>query len=422
MSMDGIIPYVLGGGGGGGGSSAATVAAMISGTEDTATASQGYSVGEYFIYNDALYIVTSPISQGDTITPGTNCDTTTVCENLTDLNGAIKSKLGKRLDQCKYVLVGDSYSLGSVTGGTTWMSRFISDIGVPDANCLKFQLGAHGFYGGTPYLTGMQSTLDSLTDGDTYDFVIVCGGANDAGQTSANIQNAMSQFYTAMHTYFPNARCYCGFIAWTRTASQQSSFGAVQNVYYKWCNIIGVTYLQGCEAILHYRPWLQNTSGNYHHPTSAGSEQLGDAIVSAFLNGRCNFYQEGNSAINQTGTHLIPSTANKLYWEIKNEQLHIYSPLIIYGNTGGTETGTTEITQNAEILIGTMQDGAVFGQSGRPIYLYGTLYAGNQNIFVPMTLKIAEGNVYLINRGTTISVGFGGNLLFGEFTQPIMSA
>lgn len=89
MSMDGIIPYVLGGGGGGGGSSAATVAAMISGTEDTATASQGYSVGEYFIYNDALYIVTSPISQGDTITPGTNCDTTTVCENLTDLNGAI---------------------------------------------------------------------------------------------------------------------------------------------------------------------------------------------------------------------------------------------------------------------------------------------------------------------------------------------
>ena len=89
MSMDGIIPYVLGGGGGGGGSSAATVAAMISGTENTATASQGYSVGEYFIYNDALYIVTSPISQGDTITPGTNCDTTTVCENLTDLNTAI---------------------------------------------------------------------------------------------------------------------------------------------------------------------------------------------------------------------------------------------------------------------------------------------------------------------------------------------
>lgn len=129
MSMDGIIPYVLGGGGGGGGSSAATVAAMISGTEDTATASQGYSVGEYFIYNDALYIVTSPISQGDTITPGTNCDTTTVCENLTDLNGAITSVDGKtalinldKIGLCR--LSSDRLQLKGLNGEAQYVIEF----------------------------------------------------------------------------------------------------------------------------------------------------------------------------------------------------------------------------------------------------------------------------------------------------------
>ena len=122
MSMDGIIPYVLGGGGGGGGSSAATVAAMISGTEDTATASQGYSVGEYFIYNDALYIVTSPISQGDTITPGTNCDTTTVCENLSDLFGAISDEVTARGNAITATQNDIAYVLGATTAGVSVQS------------------------------------------------------------------------------------------------------------------------------------------------------------------------------------------------------------------------------------------------------------------------------------------------------------
>ena len=47
--------------------------AMIAGTESSSTASQGYTAGDYFIYNNNLYRATATISQGGTITPNTNC-------------------------------------------------------------------------------------------------------------------------------------------------------------------------------------------------------------------------------------------------------------------------------------------------------------------------------------------------------------
>lgn len=47
--------------------------AMIAGTETSATASQAYAIGDYFIYNNLLYRATAAIASGGTITPGTNC-------------------------------------------------------------------------------------------------------------------------------------------------------------------------------------------------------------------------------------------------------------------------------------------------------------------------------------------------------------
>ena len=44
--------------------------APVEGSEESANA---YAIGEQFIYNDTLYTATAAITEGDTITPGTNC-------------------------------------------------------------------------------------------------------------------------------------------------------------------------------------------------------------------------------------------------------------------------------------------------------------------------------------------------------------
>jgi len=55
---------------------------LIAPTEKTTTASQNYAVGSYLILNNQLYKVTSAISSGATITPGTNCTATTIMAEL----------------------------------------------------------------------------------------------------------------------------------------------------------------------------------------------------------------------------------------------------------------------------------------------------------------------------------------------------
>lgn len=62
---------------------------MIAGSEDSATASKGYSAGEFLIYNNTLYKVTADIAQGGAITPGTNVTATTVGEVLAGAQEAL---------------------------------------------------------------------------------------------------------------------------------------------------------------------------------------------------------------------------------------------------------------------------------------------------------------------------------------------
>lgn len=62
--------------------------AICSVVEETATAEYDHAVGEYFWYNNTLYITTVAISIDDTIVPNTNCDTVTVGTELVKLANA----------------------------------------------------------------------------------------------------------------------------------------------------------------------------------------------------------------------------------------------------------------------------------------------------------------------------------------------
>jgi len=50
--------------------------------EASSTASRSYAVGDYLTYNGILYRVTTAISSGGTITPGTNVTATTVSDEI----------------------------------------------------------------------------------------------------------------------------------------------------------------------------------------------------------------------------------------------------------------------------------------------------------------------------------------------------
>lgn len=86
--------------------------------EASATASQAYAVGEYFIYNNELYRATADIAQGATITPNANCTVATVGEELKSLKT-------------------------SVSSGKALVAAAVTDMGVPTAANATFQIIAN---------------------------------------------------------------------------------------------------------------------------------------------------------------------------------------------------------------------------------------------------------------------------------------
>lgn len=68
-----------------GGGQDGTANANIATVESSSTASQAYAVGDLLVYSGQLYRVTAAIAQGDTITPGTNVEPTTVAAAKQDI-------------------------------------------------------------------------------------------------------------------------------------------------------------------------------------------------------------------------------------------------------------------------------------------------------------------------------------------------
>lgn len=60
--------------------------------EPTATSTHAYTAGDYFIYNDVLYRATSSIAIGDTIVPDSNCATTNVASELSQITSVLSNK------------------------------------------------------------------------------------------------------------------------------------------------------------------------------------------------------------------------------------------------------------------------------------------------------------------------------------------
>lgn len=88
--------------------------------ESASTSSAAYSAGDYIYHANALYRVTAPISIGDTFTVGTNIETATVCDEISD----IKTDLSDLEDDMSEYHVVPSRNLcpfyTNVVGGFTY--------------------------------------------------------------------------------------------------------------------------------------------------------------------------------------------------------------------------------------------------------------------------------------------------------------
>ena len=98
--------------------SAAASSSYIAPVEASSTASAAHAAGEHFIYNGTLYVATSDIASGATITPGTNCRS--VPGGIGEEVSALRTLVGGRTDNSQVTVTSGGYvSAGDGTVGAT---------------------------------------------------------------------------------------------------------------------------------------------------------------------------------------------------------------------------------------------------------------------------------------------------------------
>lgn len=100
---------------------------LIATIETTLTASKTYNVGDQFIYNGLLYIVTQTIASGTAITIGSNCQLAPVVadqlsainSNLVDISSGIYANSGCTINTAHAVKLMNNTIVCSITFTTT---------------------------------------------------------------------------------------------------------------------------------------------------------------------------------------------------------------------------------------------------------------------------------------------------------------
>ena len=92
----------------------------IANVEDTTTASQPYTTGEFVVVEGQLYKVTASIATGDTFSVGTNVETDTIGSEITQINtdlSALRSHVGMIIHS---TTLDTEAKVKAIYGGTSW--------------------------------------------------------------------------------------------------------------------------------------------------------------------------------------------------------------------------------------------------------------------------------------------------------------
>lgn len=195
--------------------------------------------------------------------------------SITTINNTLTFMNSKKL-----VFIGDSYAAGYTPDGYvgTWCQTVCTNLGINYNDQLKGILGGTGFATDTD---NFYTLLNGLTSDNNVTDVIIAGGYNDIGKTSANILTGISNCCTLARTKFPNAKIHIGFIGGSTNVAS-SSIKPVWETYVKGAKDNHVHYLSNVEVVLHDTDTI---TSDHTHPTLKGQTELGNYITEALLYG-----------------------------------------------------------------------------------------------------------------------------------------
>lgn len=311
---------------------------------------------------------------------------TTINENLTNLSNLVKNR--------RFIVIGDSYC----DSANSWIKSMQNYLGKNDTDYVKSYMGGAGFAhkGGNTDAKNFLELLQgvSVTNHDTITDIVVCGGANNFGESADTIltgNGGIQQFVNYAKTNYPNATVHIGFIG--VNLNNNDGMPAAMNAY-KQCTKFGARYLNNVEFILPSYSLLQ---ADFIHPNEQGDYQLGFYITNAVLTGSCdvNYTYE---KINITQESYISQIDGAFASYRQNNVSRLVSTgLGIYFST------PQQITANEQsrVKVATIQNGSFIGTGFATYTCAGLIYDGNKFRDIPITIFVEKNEIIFSFNGAS---------------------
>lgn len=182
-----------------------------------------------------------------------------------------------------FIVIGDSYGTGWTPEGTNtgWPELLKNLLGVDNDHFFTNSYGGAGFRSDNSYLTLLQAV--TVPDPDKITDIIVAGGHNDSVDPTGAAAGVAS-FMSYCKTTYPNARVWCGMIAYNaqKHASSAQNFTAEKaketiRLYHSVAEYGGI-YMQGSEFVIHDANLVSSSDGI--HANAAGQQRIANFISS----------------------------------------------------------------------------------------------------------------------------------------------
>lgn len=312
-----------------------------------------------------LDVIQEDIEDINTNITGIRSDVTSltgrVSENESDI-ADIETRLNS-LDNKRVVIIGDSYSIGTTSGGTVtgWSTRFKNISGLASEDCYIFDEGGSGFIGNitNKFIDLLNNNYSQVTSRDTITDVLFVGGYNDAGKDRDTLIANIGAAIARAKQLFTNATVWLGMVGFSirPEGTARQNMIACAHDYITASAANDAKYLTNSELFLLSDP-KNLMSDDDIHPTSTGYYIMGNLIWQAVSTG-------GTIAVPAAPLYTLDFTpasgitfSSPKYCYINGRTKELY---ISGSNPSIDFAEATDITANTNIEIGSFTDKSFCG-------------------------------------------------------------
>ena len=428
------------------------------------TATAAHAVGDLVWQDDILIVVTRAMNAGDTYVIGSNCEVSSVNEELkklvtnvtqmvttaiagiqgdmstleTNINNDMNeldtslrsfvtnttSSLTQRIQNVEntidsledkyYIFIGDSFAGGWTPDGQTipFPTLFKNEKNIQNDHFFNSAIGGAGWVRGTTYLTQLTNMYGQITDHSKITDIYVTGGRNDFGAANAEIITAKRAFMSYVKANYPNATVHIGCLGRSFEYNDDNCTMTQQfNCYYAYC---AESESMGAQNMYNLVTCLDDSNlfaSDMKHPNQDGQNAIYNAINAIEMGG---IFQQSLSVFPQLHPSGI-SSETAASGNISMTEVNGTISVVMFSRN--ISTTPTQVTLNeAAYEIGTFDRMLVPGANYKTYFGYGVavINVSNQFYEVPVMVYILKNKLWIQLSATNAAHN---NYLTGELRQ-----